>query len=115
MVSTSSTAKGNPAHVRMSNQKLKARRAESWGRTETAKMKGTHRTVKNRERNEEFHHLKKTSHGLGARARRRLLSGKRIAQTAEERFFLIDQGRAELIPTEAELLLLRQTVELDEE
>ena len=68
--------KGNPASKRMSNPKLKERRASSWRRTEAAKAAGTHRTVKNRARNEVLAAIAAENFGLGQREVRRIRSGK---------------------------------------
>jgi hypothetical protein len=74
------------------------------------------RAIKNRELNEDFR-LAKAASGFGARERRRLLSGKRIATTQKEREFLIDRGRSDLILSEEELknLYVQSTIDLDEE
>lgn len=74
--------KGNPASKRMSNPKLKERRARSWARTERAKHDGTHPTCLRRQKNEALHDLRVQNNNLGQREVRRAMAGIRKDEVA---------------------------------
>ena len=48
--------------------------------------------------NKYLHLEKQANHGLGRRARRRLLAGIRKPETLAERMYLVDAGKEDLIP-----------------